>query len=176
MCEPVSMGIMAGATLLQGITGANAARAEARMMNQQGEVFDRAARDTEKQGLRDEEAFRTQVRQFQGQQRSAIGASGVVGSEGSAARIQDDTALQGEIDALTLRNNAYLEAWGLRTQASQARAGAKLKRYEGRATLLTSTLSAGAYAARGYSAARAPAGGPDAGTVSANYINRSGYS
>ena len=154
MCEPVSMGLMAGATLLQGGVAYQAAGAEADSLNAQARVYSRSARDLEKQGLRDEESFRTRVRQFQGQQRAAIGASGVVGSEGSAARIQDDTALQGELDALTVRNNAYLEAWGLKTQASQARAGAKLKRYEGRSTLLTSALSAGAYAARGIDAWR----------------------
>lgn len=161
MCEAVSMAMMGGATLLQGYMGYQSSRAEAKQLERQGELYEQGARRAEKQGLRDEESFRQQVRGFQGSQRAAIGSSGVVGTEGSAAAIQDDTAMQGEIDALNVRNNAFLEAWGLRTQGQMARQGAKLKRYEGRGTLLTSALSGSAYGARALSASPlfAPAAG-----------------
>lgn len=59
--------------------------------------------------------------------------------------------LQGEIDALTTRNNAYLEAWGLKNKAKTVRYQGSLAKRQGGMTLLTSTLSAGAHAASGYS-------------------------
>lgn len=153
MCEPISMSIMAAATLGQGVLGYQAAGAEADMMENQSDLGVVASKRAAKQGLRSEESFRSQIRQFQGEQRAAIGASGIVGSEGSAAAIQDDTAVQGELDALTVRNNAVLEAWGIRTDAQQSAIGARLRRYSGRGTLLTSSLQAGAYTARAIDAA-----------------------
>ena len=159
MCDPVTA--LAGtAMLMQGISGYQAGRAEGDMLDQQARLTGKAARDVEKQGLRDEETMRDQVRQFIGGQRAALGASGVVASEGSAATLQDEAARQGEIDALTVRNNAYLEAWGMKTQARSLSAQAKMARRQAGMTLLTSSLSAGSIAAKGYMA-KPPGGSGD---------------
>jgi hypothetical protein len=142
---------MAGANLMQGIGAYQAGRAEAKMSKVQGKLLDDAAGQTEQQGLREEEQVRSQVRQFLGGQRAAVGASGVENS-GSVARLQEDAARAGELDALTTRNNAYLEAWGLKNQARATRYQGSLAKRQGGLTLLTSALNAGAYAAKGYSA------------------------
>lgn len=149
MCEPVTAAAMAGANLMQGIAGYQAASAEAKMARRQASLLDQSAARTEQQGLRDEEQLRSQVRQFLGQQTATIGASGVDNS-GSVARLQEDAARQGELDALTVRNNAYLEAWGMKEQASSKRYEASVAKRQGRMTLLTSSLTGGAYAAKAF--------------------------
>lgn len=167
MCEPMIAAAMAGANLLQGVAGYQAASAEAKMARRQAGLLDQAAVRTQQQGLRDEEQLRDQVRQFIGGQRAAVGASGVDNS-GSVARLQDDAARQGEIDALTVRNNAYLEAWGMKEQARGKRYEASVAKRQGRMTLLTSGLQAGAFAAQGM------AGMPKTSTASATVQGPSG--
>lgn len=168
MCDPVSASfVMAGANLMQGVAGYQAGSAENKMAKNQARLLDQSAGQTQQQGLRDEEQLRTQVRQFLGQQAAAIGASGVENS-GSVARLQEDAARQGELDALTVRNNAYLEAWGLKEQAKSTRYQGKLAKRQGQMTLLTSALNAGAFAAQGM------AGMPKTSTASATVQGPSG--
>ena len=146
MCSPDFAN--AGAAMVQGIAGYQAGSAENKMAKVQGSLLDTSAARTEQQGLKDEEQVRSQVRQFVGSQTAAIGASGVENS-GSVARIVEDATRQGELDALTTRNNAYLEAWGLKNQANMARYQGKLARKQGQLSLLTSTLQASAHVAKG---------------------------
>lgn len=50
-------------------------------------------------------------------QKTAIGASGVDAGVGSAVQLMADSRIQSEMDALTIRNNAIREAYGMRSQA-----------------------------------------------------------
>lgn len=64
---------------------------------------------------------RSSSRRLVGAQRAGLAAQGVDLSTGSpAAVIENDMAL-GELDALTIRNNARREAWGYQAQASMYR-------------------------------------------------------
>lgn len=58
------------------------------------------------------------VNQTQGAQRSAAAANGVDVTSGSAAQLQDDTRQAGTQDEMTIRNNAWREAWGYKVQAT----------------------------------------------------------
>ena len=62
---------------------------------------------------------RVRAGQAIGTQRSTQAANGIDVNSGSAARLQDDTAMLGELDALTIQNNAAREAYGYRVQARQ---------------------------------------------------------
>jgi hypothetical protein len=55
-----------------------------------------------------------------GQQKTAYGASGVVANSGSAAAAIAQTRALGEYDAAVIKNNAYREALGYRSQRTQA--------------------------------------------------------
>lgn len=55
-----------------------------------------------------------------GSERAAAGASGVDVNSGSAAAIQGDTAALSAMDQLTIKNNAWKQAWGYSEQALQS--------------------------------------------------------
>lgn len=68
-----------------------------------------------------EQAFRYGTKQTIGKQRVAFAAQNVALDDGTALEMQMDAAKWGEVDALRIRNNAAMEAWGFRLQAgSQA--------------------------------------------------------
>ena len=81
-----------------------------------------------------------------GSQRAAMAAQGVNIDSGSASMVTQDTAALGALDALTIRNNAYREAYGFKSQALGYAGQAKLTRMGARSagysTLLTGGLSA----------------------------------
>lgn len=54
-----------------------------------------------------------------GSQRAAMGASGVSVDSGSARDVQAETAQASAMDTMTLKTNAWREAWGYKVQASQ---------------------------------------------------------
>jgi hypothetical protein len=80
-----------------------------------------------------------------GSQRAAMAAQGIQIDSGSASEVVQDTAALGALDALTIRNNAYREAYGYRSQGAgylgQARLTRMGARAAGRSTLLTGGLS-----------------------------------
>lgn len=94
-----------GSELNAGVHDFNAAALE-------GQAADAIAR-----GKQTEDLFRKQLHQTIGSQRASFAAQGVEISSGSAEQVQEDTAYQGELDALTIRTNAAREAWGFRVAA-----------------------------------------------------------
>lgn len=76
------------------------------------------AADAITRGQKAEQAQRLKTAQLKSSQRAAFAARGVALDEGSALNILDDTDYMGEMDALTIRDNAAREAWGLRNQAT----------------------------------------------------------
>lgn len=73
-----------------------------------------------------EEAKRNETANRQSGIRAAAGASGLDVNTGSPLRLQEDTALLGEQDALTVRNNAMRAAHGFRVQGMNYGAQAQL--------------------------------------------------
>lgn len=61
-------------------------------------------------------AKQQQTSQMIGAQRAAMAANGVQLDSGSPLRLQEDTAKLGNVDALTIRNNAAREAYGYQLQ------------------------------------------------------------
>lgn len=77
------------------------------------------ARDAIFRGQIAEQSLRTKTRRLIGAQRAAYAGQGVDVESGSALEVQADTAYQGELDAITIRNNAFREAFGLEIDAAQ---------------------------------------------------------
>jgi len=94
-------------------------------------LADMSAQDALARGTAEESRYRMNIRQLQGRQRAAIGSSGIERS-GTALQALTDTAAIGELDLLTIRNNAAREAFGYRTQGLNYRAQARLDRFSGR--------------------------------------------
>lgn len=61
---------------------------------------------------------RLRIARLKGKQRASFAAAGVVVDQDSALDVLEDTAYFGEQDALVIRHNAALSAWGFRTQAA----------------------------------------------------------
>lgn len=104
---------------------------------------------------------RKKIRQLIGSQRAALAAQGIDVNSGSAMDTQMDTATLGAYDVETIKNNAWREAWGLKTQASQYATQAAMAGISGglagfagqqaqQATYLTGGLSALNSGLKGY--------------------------
>ncbi len=108
----VGSGIQVAGQLAQGKQDAATAETNRRLAEQQ-------ANDALLRGTKDEARYRRQIAQVAGQQKADFGARNVAVT-GTALDLLSDTAMVGEEDAQTIRNNAAREAWGYRNQASEA--------------------------------------------------------
>lgn len=105
----------AGAVLSSGRYNQNLA-------NWNATIADKNATDAERRGQIAANRQRSQTRQTVGAQRAALAAQGLSLDSGTAVDLQADTSYFGELDALTIRNNAAREAWGYTSQATDLRA------------------------------------------------------
>jgi hypothetical protein len=136
---------------LTGMAGAASALGQQQQLDAQQKVLERNAKsadimatDALARGGRAEDKHRAQVRQFQGEQRVAMGAGGGLLNSGTNDAIQTDTSFAGEYDALTIRHNAIREAWGYKNQADVARYQEDLLGSQKKANLYGSILTTGA--------------------------------
>ena len=84
-----------------------------------------------------------------GSQRASMGAQGIDIESGSALDIQKETAELGAMDALTIKNNAWREAWGLRAEATNFANQAQYTRLTAKTTARNTVLTGGIKAATG---------------------------
>lgn len=81
-----------------------------------------------------------------GAQRVAAAGQGVDVNSGTVAALQDETDAVGELDAQTVKNNAWREAWGLKAKADdyerQGRMATLESKNKQRNTLVTGGLNA----------------------------------
>lgn len=107
---------------------------------EQAKTMDSQASYTEYAGEVAANKHRTGVKQMIGEQRASAAAQGISLDSGSIANIQSDTAKFGEMDALSILQDAAVNAWSLRTQGSLTRAqgdnAAKSGRQQAFATIL----------------------------------------
>ena len=145
--------VLAGASLAAGVAGtalsvmgqSRAADAAAKQAEYQSQVarnnqqiMERNAKLAEQQGAADEERQRLKTGQIIGSQRSAIASQGGDPNSGSYLDILGDTASAGETDALTIKSNAALRAYGFRAQG--ANAGAQASMFDMQSANATSML------------------------------------
>lgn len=110
-----------------------------KIAGQQQQVADWQAADAVARGKIVEDAQRRKTGQMIGTQTAALAGQGTDFS-GSEQDILGDTAAAGELDALTVRNNAAREAWGYKVQGVNAANSGALSAAKG----FTSNLGAGA--------------------------------
>lgn len=85
---------------------------------------------TLKQGTKAARQYQKQVSQVVGEQRAQMAAQGIDVNTGSAADIQQETAEIGALDAMTIKNNAWRQAFGFQQEALNLR-------FEGRIAAIT---------------------------------------
>ncbi|MHC8321202.1 virion core protein, T7 gp14 family [Pseudomonas sp. GB2N2] len=148
----IPFAIMAVGGLMQAQAAKKEGAAAASAALQNAQFSEASAADTIKRGDFESDQQRIQTRDAIGTQRAGFAANGIDVNSGTAANIQDDTAQLGELDALTIKNNAAREAWGYGTQATQFKTSAKNSLSTANSNMFGSLLSSGANGARAYSA------------------------
>jgi len=114
---PVAMAVVGG--IQQGNAQDAAAQSAARDARTNATYANDAANDALARGRYDADLQRIRTGQNIGTQRAAMAANGGLVDQGSNATLQEDTAALGELDALTIQNNAAREAYGYKVQAAQ---------------------------------------------------------
>ncbi|MGJ5032265.1 virion core protein, T7 gp14 family [Bradyrhizobium sp. HKCCYLS2038] len=134
MCD-ITMALTIGSTLLgaagavqQGQAAAASSRYTAQVSEMNATLADRRARDALERGAVAEQRKRQEAASIVGKQTAAMAANGVDITFGSPLDTLVDTAVAGELDALTIRTNSAREAYDYRVQASNQRANAGLQR------------------------------------------------
>jgi hypothetical protein len=115
----------------QGVAEQDAANSEADLADYNAAVATVQADDALARGAEEESRFRAGVRGMIGSQRAAFAAGNIDVAGGSALDVQADTAYLGELDALTIRNNAASEAWGYKVQSADLTKRADIARKSG---------------------------------------------
>jgi len=75
------------------------------------------AKDAIRRGEGEVKKLRQGIQHVVGSQRAAFAAQGIQVDSGSALAVQESTNYVGELDVITLRNNAFREAFGFKLQA-----------------------------------------------------------
>src|SRR5262245_14171461 len=105
-------------------------------------VEEEAARDALVRGALGEQQQRQLTRGIIGTQRAGFASQGVDVGTGSALDVQADAAYLGELDALTIRNNAAREAHGYQVEAERARRRGQYARLTGQQAQSAARLAA----------------------------------
>lgn len=144
MCEPVTLGLLAGGgTALAGTTGAlgaltgfqtaalalgagsvamsagsayQGAQTQKATADYNAKVAEQSAQDALRQGDEEAAKARRQYAQISGQQRAGFSAKGIDFSDGSAADALDQTDFFSQADQVTAKQNAQRAAWNVRAQ------------------------------------------------------------
>ena len=137
----ISTAATIGSTLLgaagaiqSGQAASAASKYNAQVQEMNATLADRRARDAITRGQAEEQRKRTEVSRIMGAQKAAMAANGVDVGFGSPLDTLVDTATLGELDALTIRSNAYREAYDYKVDAVNKRAGANLSRMEAKSS------------------------------------------
>ncbi|WP_051229129.1 virion core protein, T7 gp14 family [Pleomorphomonas oryzae] len=132
MCE-LSTALMIGGGLLGGagqITSANAeaeaAKYSANQARNNALMADRQARNIIDSGSREEQKQKALTTQLMAKQQAAMAANGVDTTFGSPLDKMVGTAMQGAVDALTIKTTTYRQADDVRNQAVSYRNQASL--------------------------------------------------
>lgn len=148
-----TMGIV-GLLAAGGVTQAYAQNAagsyEQKIADRNADIADLQAVDAKKRGEQAVMLSRRETHRTVGSQRAGFAGQGVEVDAGSAGDVVDATETIGALDEMTLRNNAALEAWGFKVQASDLRARGKMAKVAGRNQAIGTLLTTGAQAAMFY--------------------------
>lgn len=143
MCSPAALipvAIGAGAGLMQGLGKKAEANAQADQLRQNAMFLRQSADDAIARGRSESDWARVETQQLIGAQRTAQAAAGGEVNTGTNALMQQDTAQLGELDALTISNNAAREAYGYNVEATSNLQNAKRIKKAGKNAVLTSVI------------------------------------
>jgi hypothetical protein len=121
----MALGGLAGGQVLQGVANgviqSNAIKMQGEYQRQTLEqnirIADIQSDEAIKRGEREIANYQRGVGKLLGAQRTAYAGQNVELDSGSALDVAEDTAQQARLNVITMKNNAWLEAWGYKAQA-----------------------------------------------------------
>jgi hypothetical protein len=135
---------MAAGALSSAFSSFMQARSQKYISKANARMAEMQAKDALKRGHEAEALSRQKTRKLIGSQRAAMAAQGIRLDFGSALDVQQEAADIGELDALTIKNNALREAFGFKSEAlnatMQGRLASQSSVNQGMETLLTGGL------------------------------------
>jgi hypothetical protein len=137
-----STAFQAFGTIQEGRAAKSAANYNAQVAERNAQYADYQAKDATARGAEDERRQRVKTQQMIGTQRAQMAANGMDLSDGDGLNIQTQTAQQGTVDALIIRQNAEREAFGYKTNSYNFRAEAGMQRAAGKNAVRSSYISA----------------------------------
>lgn len=139
---------------IQALSGAygkySRGKAESTLSKANAYIASLGAKGARKRGKQKEAVSRQRTGKLIGKQRAAIGAQGVRMDVGSALDVQLEAADIGELDAMTIKNEALREAYGYEAEARGARARGKAARSAGKFGAIDTLLTGGMKVAKSY--------------------------
>jgi hypothetical protein len=157
--------LMAMSSFTQGAASFGSAYSQAGAMKAQGdyqakmaelnsEFAELQAADALKRGDRNASSVIKEGDKVAGAQRASLAGQGVDVNFGSARTVQDDTRHSAALDALTVKNNAWREAWGYKMQALESSSRGEFAGFaaqnQANNTLLTGGMQAFGSGLKGY--------------------------
>jgi hypothetical protein len=143
MGATAAIGMVAGGSLFGAYTKLKAGREQQKMFEENAQFADWQASDALDRGATNEKRQRQSTEQVIGAQRTSLAAQRVDVNKGSALDVQADAAYLGELDALTVRNNAAKEAYGFAVQAKDLRTRGKYAKQGGEMDALNTIIGGG---------------------------------
>lgn len=147
MCDPATLALSAAVVTAAGTAyGGLAANAqgkyEAKVAEQNARLTAEQARDAKERGQMDAARLDREYAQTAGAQRAAMAANGIDIDFGSAAGVQQDTAMMRGEDRAAHDRNVYNEMRGLDINAANYRSQAQASRMKGKNAMVGSMISA----------------------------------
>lgn len=155
------MGAVTG--VMQGFNSVNNAVSQAAAAKLQGQyqaqqfetntwISEFQGAQAEQRGATGANRVRRNATQVKGAQRASFAASGVDSEFGSAADAQAETDLLSELDVISVKSNAWREAWGYKVAANNSRFSGQMAvnaaENTARNTILTGGMQAVGYGAQ----------------------------
>lgn len=134
--------ISAAGSVFQGMAAQKEAQYQAQIAKNNAIIAKQNAIAAQVAGSREEEAYRIKATNTRATQRAAFANSGIDVNIGSPLRVQVGTRKIEELDALTIRNNAFRERYDFESQARQFRAQAGLYEMQGRNAMISGAIGA----------------------------------
>lgn len=138
----ISSGIGAMGSMQQAQAQADAANYTAAVQEQNAKIAEFKARDAVVRGNEETKKQMRYTASVQGKQRAAMAANGLDVTFGSSLDAAVDTAMLGELDALTVQSNSYREAYDYKIEAANDKNAAALSRMEAKNAKSAGALSA----------------------------------
>ena len=143
MGATAAIGATVVGTGLSAYSKLKAGRKQQEMFERNAGFADWQAEDALARGAINEKRARQHTEEVIGAQRTSFAVQHVDVNLGSALDVQADAAYLGELDALTIRNNAAKEAYGYEVQADDLRLRGQYAQQEGEMDAFNTLLGGG---------------------------------